>query len=360
MGKVLEAEFRMPMCMKSTLKLKFSEVIAFLTILLIYSLLAVPFAYYFDAIPYTAVVGFAGVIVVFNVCYGSISTWRRHRGKFMPEENAHALYETVHTISDEFNVKDPRIVVFDSEIPNAYATDTLPQRPIIAFTNGLLEKLDSDELEAVIAHEMSHIKSHDIFFMQFLATFVVIFEKLYRPIESTIYDETQDAFDKVLLLPFAVIIGLNLFIIHSLVFFVSRTREYIADKESASVTSPNQMSNALETIQSNVNQSANVHKNQFVGTNAITIIPVNHFKTRLFKTHPSTESRINALKQYEDTNTQEDTQEQSHTDETEETAEETETNNQVTKPNSKDTQQTDTETNDEHSTDSYPTDLSFE
>lgn len=202
----------------------------------------------------------------------------------------------------------PRLYVVDDLQPNAFATGRNPQNAVICVTTGLLEKLDYYELEGVIAHEMSHIKNYDILLscvVSVMVGFVVMLSDMFSRIlfwGGLDRDNDSDSKANGILM----IIGL-IFLILSPIFgslmqlALSRKREFLADATAVEFTrNPDGLISALEKLENDSNQLKTANSataNMYI---------VNPFKkdtkegkkrtTSIWSTHPSTQDRIEALK----------------------------------------------------------------
>lgn len=202
----------------------------------------------------------------------------------------------------------PRLYVTDDPQPNAFATGRNPKNAVICVTTGLLEKLDYYELEGVIAHELSHIKNYDIrlsCIVSVMVGFIVMVADMFsRVLFWGGLDNDGDSDNKgnaILML-----LGL-IFLILSPIFgslmqlALSRKREFLADATAVEFTrNPDGLISALEKLEADSNQLATANSataNMFI---------VNPFKkntkegkkksSNLWSTHPSTEDRIEALR----------------------------------------------------------------
>jgi len=197
----------------------------------------------------------------------------------------------------------PKVYVIDDPAPNAFATGISPQDGTIAVTTGLLQKLDRDELQGVIAHEMSHIRNNDIRFMTTLALIAGLI-----PLLADIFVRMQwfgggrrsrDKDDNQLATIFMVV-GLVLSILAPifaklLELAVSRKREFLADSSAAELTRyPEGLANALRKIA--------MDPDPLIAGNRATqhMYIVNPLQLHgrgsdMFSTHPATEDRIRAL-----------------------------------------------------------------
>ncbi len=202
----------------------------------------------------------------------------------------------------------PRLYVVDDPQPNAFATGRNPENAVICVTTGLLEKLDYYELEGVVAHEMSHIKNYDIRLscvVSVMVGFIVMLADLFsRMLFWGGLDRDNDSDNKAN--GILMIIGL-IFLILSPIFgslmqlALSRKREFLADATAVEFTrNPDGLISALEKLENDPNQLKTANSataNMYI---------VNPFKkdtkegkkrtTSIWSTHPSTQDRIEALR----------------------------------------------------------------
>ena len=199
----------------------------------------------------------------------------------------------------------PKLYIVEDPQPNAFATGRNPQNAVICVTTGLLDKLEYYELEGVIAHEMSHIKNYDILLSALVSVmvgFVVMLSDWFTRITfwggARRRDDDDNNGNAILML-----IGL-IFLILSPIFgklmqlSISRKREFLADATAIEFTrNPDGLISALEKISSDPNElkvANNATENMYIG---------NPFRSNnkkkssdLWSTHPSTEDRIEALR----------------------------------------------------------------
>ena len=202
----------------------------------------------------------------------------------------------------------PQLYVVEDSQPNAFATGRDPQHAVICVTTALLEKLDYYELEGVIAHEMSHIKNYDIrlsAIVTVMVGFVVMLSDLFSRalFWGGIKDSDDDSKGNAILM----IIGL-IFLILSPIFgklmqlAVSRKREFLADATAVEFTrNPDGLISALQKLESDPNelQTANNSTAHMYMVNPFRKNAVNSKKKKsssIWSTHPSTEDRIEALR----------------------------------------------------------------
>ena len=203
----------------------------------------------------------------------------------------------------------PRLYVVEDNQPNAFATGRNPENAVICVTTGLLEKLDYYELEGVIAHEMSHIKNYDIRLscvVSVMVGFIVMIADMFsRMLFWGGLDRDNDS-DNSKAGAILMIIGF-IFLILSPIFgslmqlALSRKREFLADATAVEFTrNPDGLISALEKLENDPNQLKTANSataNMYI---------VNPFKkdskegkrkaTNIWSTHPSTQDRIEALR----------------------------------------------------------------
>jgi heat shock protein HtpX len=203
----------------------------------------------------------------------------------------------------------PRIYLFDEPAPNAFAIGRKPEKCAVAVTTGLLHRLNRDELQGVIAHELAHIKNHDVHFMTLagvmLGSIVILSEILLRTLRFGGRGRTRSdsrggggggQAQLVLVLMAIVFAILGPLLAQFLYFACSRKREYLADACGAQFTRyPEGLAAALEKISltripvtcANPANAPLFIVNPLTATGAA---------TRLFATHPPTTERIRILR----------------------------------------------------------------
>ena len=198
----------------------------------------------------------------------------------------------------------PQLYVIEDAQPNAFATGRNPKHAVICVTTGLLDKLDYYELEGVLAHEMSHIKNYDILLsavVSVMVGFVVILSDWFTRISFYGGRRGRDRDNDNNGNAIFMLIGL-IFLILAPIFgqlmqlAISRKREFLADATAIEFTrNPDGLISALEKISADPNELKVVNKateNMYIA---------NPFRNKkkssdLWSTHPSTEARIEALK----------------------------------------------------------------
>jgi len=211
------------------------------------------------------------------------------------------LHRKVERLAQQADLPKPKIAVADSRTPNAFATGRSQDNAAVAVTTGIVDLLDDEELEGVLAHELAHIKNRDVMvmtiasFLSTIAFLVVRWGWLFSGGRSRGGQQQVPVFVAIL---FSLVVWILSFL---LIRALSRYREFAADRGGASITGrPAALATALMKIDSGME---NVPKDDLRGQsemNAFFIIPIRSgFVGRLFSTHPSTEKRIERLRDLE-------------------------------------------------------------
>jgi heat shock protein HtpX len=222
------------------------------------------------------------------------------RSKVVSSSQYPTLHSLVERIVSRNNMPKPKIAVSVNRIPNAFATGKGPNSAVVAVTSGLLEILDTDELEGVIAHELTHVKNRDVMVITLASLFSTIAWQIMQfGYFGSFYNmgnrdrNNGNAFLIVILAAFVTWL-VSFFIIRA----ISRYREYSADRGSAQMTGkPAKLANALMKISGTMNQVPKRDLRQVEGYNAFFIVPAisGSTFTNLFSTHPPVEKRIQKL-----------------------------------------------------------------
>ncbi|HEX4324583.1 MAG TPA: zinc metalloprotease HtpX [Gaiellaceae bacterium] len=225
--------------------------------------------------------------------------------KVVTAEEAPDLHAMVERLCAMANLPKPRIAVVDSDVPNAFATGRNPKHAAVAVTTGLWHRLEPQEIEAVLAHELSHVANRDVLVMTVASFFAMLAALLTR---FGLYAGMFGGFGggrssnnnnqvPVWLIVTAVAI-VTYAISFVLIRTISRYREYAADRGSAIITgAPENLMSALQKISSGITQIPQQDLREVQGMNAFFIIPTN-WKTNMSEwmmDHPPLEKRLAAL-----------------------------------------------------------------
>ncbi|MBK8947116.1 MAG: M48 family metalloprotease [Ignavibacteriae bacterium] len=175
------------------------------------------------------------------------------------------LFNIVEEMSIAANLpKIPKIFIVNEQAPNAFATGRKPEDSVVAVTAGLLSQLNRNELQGVVAHEISHIINRDVLFMTFagimLGMIVIISEVFTRgyfygggSLNRYKNKSSNGGNEQIILLVFSIIFAITApFLAQLLYFAISRKREYLADASAVRLTRyPEGLANALEKLSQN-------------------------------------------------------------------------------------------------------------
>jgi heat shock protein HtpX len=230
--------------------------------------------------------------------------------KIVSREEAPDLHAMVERLCAMADLPKPRIAVIPTDVPNAFATGRSPKHAAVAVTNGLWKRLEPQEIEAVLAHELSHIANRDVLIMTVASFFAMLAALITR---WGLYFGMFGGFGggnrsnnnnggnqiPVWLIVF-VVAAITYAVSYILIRTISRYREYAADRGSALITgAPENLMSALQKIASGITQIPQQDLREVAGMNAFFIVPTNwrNHVGELFMDHPPLEKRIAALSQ---------------------------------------------------------------
>lgn len=217
------------------------------------------------------------------------------------EPELHAMVERLCAMSD---MPKPRIAVIESDVPNAFATGRSPKHAAVAVTRGLWRRLEPQEVEGVLAHELAHIAHRDVLVMTLASFFAMLAAMLTRlGMYASMFggggnnrDNNNNG------LPIWLVVMLVSMVTYALSFLlirtISRYREYSADRGAALVTgAPEHLMSALQKIASGITSIPDRDLREVASMNAFFIVPtsVKSSVAELFSTHPPMEKRLARL-----------------------------------------------------------------
>lgn len=234
--------------------------------------------------------------------------------KVVSREQFPELHELVERIVARNNLPKPKMAVINSSVPNAFATGKSQRSSVVTVTTGLMDILETEELEGVIGHELTHIRNRDVLVITLASLFsTVAFYLMQFGFYGGLYGGGMGGGYGggrgrsgggggaiLIMLAVAVVTWLVSFLV---IRAISRYREFSADRGSAQMTGkPVQLANALSKISGTIQRIPNKDLRKVEGLNAFFIIPVHSGRQtilNLFSTHPPVEARIEKLLEME-------------------------------------------------------------
>lgn len=210
----------------------------------------------------------------------------------------HFIYKIVLRLTKKANLPMPKVYIIPDNTPNAFATGRNHENAAIAVTQGLLNILNEEEIEGVIAHELSHVKHYDILIGTIAATFAGAIAAIANMMQfSAMFGGNNRQVHPVVMIILAIILPLAATIIQ---MTVSRSREYMADEGAARLTgNPQWLQSALSKLEMYAKRGDLNHATQETAHMFI-VNPFSGHKVKFgefFRTHPTTEDRIARLEE---------------------------------------------------------------
>jgi len=238
----------------------------------------------------------AGIMNLFSYLYSDKIVLSSYRAKVISEAENPRLFRIVAKVASDSNIPVPKVAIVPMNVPNAFATGRNKKRAVVCVTKPLLDYMNDDELEGVIAHEMAHIRDKDTLVMTIAATVagaIAIFVRMAY--WSVLFGGRgrRDSGSMIIIILAAITAPIAAAMIQ---MAISRTREFKADREGALATGkPWALASALKKLE--LANSRTQVKNGNPASASLFI--VNPFKgnalVKLFSTHPPTEERIKRL-----------------------------------------------------------------
>jgi heat shock protein HtpX len=216
--------------------------------------------------------------------------------KVVSREEAPELHAMIERLANGAGIPKPKVAISRLPIPNAFATGRSPKHAVVAVTEGLMQRLEPHEVEAVLGHEIFHIVNRDVAVMTLASFFAMIAFFLMRMFFFTGLfggsDDDEGGGSSIWVV--YLVSMLVYFISQILILALGRYRELAADRGGAHLTErPRDLASALTKISRDMDQVPETGKRSLRSMNAFFIVPTS--LRELFSTHPSLERRLEQL-----------------------------------------------------------------
>jgi heat shock protein HtpX len=256
-----------------------------------------------------AIGGQQGMVIAFVIALGMnfVSYWfsdkmvlAAYGAQPIDEAAAPRLYAIVRRLATRAGIPMPRVYLVPSETPNAFATGRNPQHAVVAVTEGIMRILDEEELEGVLAHELSHVKNRDVLISTIAATLAGAITYLAHMAQWAAMfggrsrDDEEGGSNPIAMILLAILAPIAALLVQ---MAVSRSREFQADATGAQVAGRSWgLAKALEKLQM-ANQAMPMADATPATAHLFIVNPLSgQTLMRLFSTHPPLEERIARLR----------------------------------------------------------------
>ncbi len=253
--------------------------------------------------PFIALIGLG--VVWFQWYNSDTVAMKAMRAREVTPEEAPELHQMIDRLCALADMPKPRVGVADVNVPNAFATGRSPNRSVVCVTTGILGMLTADEMEAVLAHELSHVAHRDVLVMTIASSAGIIAGGLSRGAQYGAWfgggrnrDNNGPPIWLVVLVISLVVYAVSFFLTRLL----SRYRELAADRAGAQLTlKPRALATALQKISGGMNAIPTADLRASSAMNAFFIAPAikGVSLSQLTSTHPSLEQRLQQLARIE-------------------------------------------------------------
>lgn len=219
--------------------------------------------------------------------------------KIVSKEQYPRLHYIVENLASKIGIPRPRVAVVNSTVPNAFATGKSPKSSLVAVTSGILDLLDDGELEAVIGHELTHVRNRDVLVLTLASVFSTVAWYLAQfGFYGGYQGRSRDGGSVTVVV---ILVAIVTWIVSFLIIrAISRYREYSADRGGAMMTGkPDKLADALLKISGKLNRISPGELQKVQKMNAFFIVPAltGSSIANLFSTHPPVEKRVQKLRE---------------------------------------------------------------
>nr|QNO44020.1 protease HtpX [Methanosarcinales archaeon ANME-2c ERB4]QNO44161.1 protease HtpX [Methanosarcinales archaeon ANME-2c ERB4]QNO44798.1 protease HtpX [Methanosarcinales archaeon ANME-2c ERB4] len=245
-------------------------------------------------LPLILILPLAGIMLFLQYYYSDKMVLYSTGARVVTESEEPGLHEIVSRLCIEADLPKPRVAVVNSSVPNAFATGRSPKKAVVAVTTALMQRLDRNEISAVLAHELTHVKNRDVMVLTIASFFSTVAFFLVKYLIFFAGGRREGG--QIMI---AWIVSIAVWIVsYLLIRALSRYREFAADRGAAMITGhPSHLVSALMKISGSMDRVPAEDLKKAEGMNAFYIIPAISKSSimALFSTHPSLEKRVAAL-----------------------------------------------------------------
>ena len=285
-----------------TLRMFFTGFLLFLVYIVFFGILLI------SGLPVAFVLIFGIGMVFFQYFFSDRLVLATTRAKVTTQEEYPELHEMIEKLAVQSGIPKPKkIALMDIDAPNAFATGRSPKHATIAVTTGLLRRLNDEELEGVLGHELTHVKNRDVAVMTWASLIIVIAGFLmqmmfWMSLFGGFGGHRREGGGNAMMIMLAVYVGIIViyFVSQILTMALSRYREFAADRTGAIITgNPLALASALKKISGQIAQIPEKDLRTVEHANAFFIIPALQGKSiaSMLSSHPSTDDRVAKLTQ---------------------------------------------------------------
>tara|TARA_B100000686_G_scaffold93470_1_gene99886 strand:- start:599 stop:1477 length:879 start_codon:yes stop_codon:yes gene_type:complete len=261
-----------------------------------------------SGLPVAFVLIFGIGMVFFQYFFSDRLVLATTRAKVTTQEEYPELHAMIEKLAVQSGIPKPKkIALMDIDAPNAFATGRSPKHATIAVTTGLLRRLNDEELEGVLGHELAHVKNRDVAVMTWASLIIVIAGFLmqmmfWMSLFGGFGGHRREGGGNAMMIMLAVYVGIIViyFVSQILTMALSRYREFAADRTGAIITgNPLALASALKKISGQIAQIPEKDLRTVEHANAFFIIPALQGKSiaSMLSSHPSTDDRVAKLTQ---------------------------------------------------------------
>ncbi|KGA98045.1 heat shock protein HtpX [Alkalihalobacillus alcalophilus ATCC 27647 = CGMCC 1.3604] len=254
---------------------------------------------YYSGMAIAAIIG-GGYTLIMLLSSTNVVMKMNHAREIKSAQDNPFLWNTVEGLALAARVPTPKVYIINDSSPNAFATGTSPKKGAVAVTTGLLDRLNREEIEGVVAHEIAHIRNYDIRLATIAIALVSVVAILSDLGSRMLYYSGRSRRDNNNQSPIIFIIAFVLLIFAPIIatlirLAISRNREFLADASAAELTrNPHALASALRkitTVDTPVKEASSTSAPLYFSD------PLKKKAKNLFSTHPAPDERIKRLQQ---------------------------------------------------------------